>query len=134
MAKPSNPFVLQGAKILMAEDDDLVARVFRAILERFGGQVVRVSGGRAAIQAAHDHHFDVALLDLGLPDMDGTEVARQVNDLPCIALTGNDSAQHRQACEDAGMVGYLVKPPHPEALVQEIARHLAVGAHGAEVI
>lgn len=112
----------------MAEDDDLVARVFSAILERYGCYVVRVAGGKAAIEAARQGHFDIALLDLGLPDLSGIDVAREIHDMPAappmIALTGSDTQKDRDDCAEAGMVGYLVKPMRPDALASEIARHL----------
>ncbi|RYG37514.1 response regulator [bacterium] len=119
---------LAGTKILLAEDDDLVARVMSVILTRAGAEVARAVDGPSAVELAAERAFDVALLDLDMPRYGGVEVAREFVGMPnapaCVALTGSEREEDRARCARAGMVGYLVKPARPDVLIAEILRVL----------
>ncbi|RYG42081.1 response regulator, partial [bacterium] len=103
--------VLEGVRVLVAEDDDMVARIMTVILSRAGAEVARAADGPQAVEMASKGEFDVALLDLEMPRYGGVEATREIVDLPnppaCIALTGSQRDEDRQRCENAGMVGYL---------------------------
>ena len=100
--------------ILLIEDDELVARGIVAGL-RLHGLMVDWVGNAAAAQAALDgFHFDVCLLDLGLPDEDGMALLRRWRirgqSLPVLVLTARDAVEHRVEGLQAGADDYLLKP------------------------
>lgn len=104
-------------KILMAEDNQINALLARTTLTDAGYEVEVVGDGAAAVEAAQAERFDLILMDMRMPGMDGMEAARRiralgppVSETPIIALTANDDAQDRQACLDAGMDAFFTKP------------------------
>jgi CheY-like chemotaxis protein len=87
--------------------------------------VESVSDGYAAVEAAVTDAFDVALVDLGLPGIDGYEVVRRIRsklDLPVVAITGYGQPEDRQRSAAAGFVAHLVKPVAPAALDAVLGR------------
>ncbi|MBA4802371.1 MAG: response regulator, partial [Euryhalocaulis sp.] len=104
-------------KILMAEDNQINALLARTTLTDAGYEVEVVGDGAAAVEAAQAERFDLILMDMRMPGMDGMEAARRiralgppVSETPIIALTANDDVQDRQACLDAGMDAFFTKP------------------------
>ena len=103
-------------RILAVEDNVDVLRVQAALLRTMGHEVLPVSSGAEALAAAETFLPDVVLIDIGLPDMDGCELARRLRQLPTtraarlIALTGYGSARTKQEAEEAGIDEYFVKP------------------------
>ncbi len=102
--------------ILVVDDNADVADTLAMLLQAFGHSVQIARSGREAIAAATDSLFDVVLLDLGLPDIDGYEVARELRQLwgesapALVALTGYGDAESRQLSREAGMAAHLLKP------------------------
>lgn len=117
-------------RILLVEDSANLARVTRLLLEGCGQEVVGVAGdGPSAIQAALDHRPDLVLLDIGLPGMDGYEVAKQIRQYPqldhtlLVAMTGYGRPEDRRDSMRAGFDHHLVKPftlDSLEALLQSL--------------
>jgi signal transduction histidine kinase/CheY-like chemotaxis protein len=108
---------------LMVVDDNQDAANSLATLLRLQGHEVRVAyTGAAALETALDHRPDVAFLDIGMPGMDGYEVARRLRRQPGLegvllaALTGWGQKEDRRRTADAGFDHHLVKPPDPRAL------------------
>ena len=101
-------------RILLVEDDRMIGAGLRAALRQGGHAVDWVTDGRAADGALATEAFDLVLLDLGLPQLDGLEVLRALrgrgNDTPVIVLTARDALANRVAGLDAGADDYLVKP------------------------
>lgn len=118
-------------RILFADDDAAARNGFSEFLRRCGYDVVPVGNGNDALTAAHTSQIDVVVLDLGLPDIDGWEVARQLRaspataHLPIIALTGADLAHERVSALRAGCDRHLAKPCSPADLLAAIERTLA---------
>ncbi|HEU5181263.1 MAG TPA: ATP-binding protein [Candidatus Polarisedimenticolia bacterium] len=117
-------------RILVVEDNPDAARSLRLLLEK-QGHVVRVTGnGHEALEAVHSDLPEVLIVDIGLPEMDGFELARRVKadpklrDLALIALTGYGSEQDKRASAEAGFLHHLVKPADPEIL-EGLLRRLA---------
>jgi CheY-like chemotaxis protein len=120
--------------VLVVEDNKVNQIVITRLLEK-EGQAVSIAGdGRQALAAFETGKFDVALMDLQLPDMDGLEVTRRIRALcaskrqaqtPIIALTAHVLVEDRALCLEAGMSGYLTKPVRADALQQEIRKVLA---------
>jgi PAS domain S-box-containing protein len=114
--------------ILVADDNPFNQRVAILKLERYGHRVETVSGGRAALAAVAASEFNLLLLDVQMPDMDGFEVAAAVRAreaetgrrLPIIALTAHAMKGDRERCLSAGMDGYVSKPIRDEELWQAI--------------
>ena len=105
----------------MAEDSSLNQTLAVRFLEREGHAVTVVNNGREAVQALHRAEFDVVLMDVEMPEMDGLAATRSIrasesgqgSRIPIVALTSNDN---REQCLRAGMDAYLSKPLNPELL------------------
>jgi PAS domain S-box-containing protein len=117
-----------GIRVLLVEDHVDVATSLTMVLEALGHRVAVAHDGPGGLAAARAHHPDVMLVDIGLPEMDGYEVARRVRGDPAlagvvlIALTGYGLDQDRQRTRAAGFHHHLVKPVDPEALQDLLLR------------
>ena len=134
--EPANPRLLprpetvlsvgKGRRVLVVDDNADSAACLALLLGFQGYQVQIAPDGTQALALAGSFHPEVILLDLGLPDMDGHEVARRLREQEArpvllIALTGYSSEQDRHEAKEAGFDHYLVKPADPEVL-QELLR------------
>jgi len=101
-------------RVLLAEDDGMIAEGLKTALHQSGFVVDWMRDGRSAASALETSQFDLVLLDLGLPQRDGLAVLRELrqrgNSTPVIILTARDEIQHRVAGLDAGADDYIVKP------------------------
>jgi two-component system response regulator QseB len=99
---------------LLVEDDDSLSSGLRLALERARYTVERVKDGAEAVSALADNEFDIAILDLGLPRLDGTEVLarlrRSGNPVPVLVLSARDAVRDRILALDLGADDYLIKP------------------------
>jgi DNA-binding response OmpR family regulator len=104
---------IRSPRVLVVEDDEPIAEVLQRSL-RMEGYEVRTSGdGLAALDLAHAFVPDLVVLDLGLPGLDGIEVARRLrqrDDTPILMLTARDAVESRVEGLDSGADDYLVKP------------------------
>ena len=111
------------ARVLIVEDDDDIAQVLQRSL-RLEGYETRIAGdGEAALGAANDFVPDLVVLDLGLPKLDGMEVARRLrsaDDVPILMLTARDAVESRVEGLDSGADDYLVKPFERQELLARI--------------
>jgi CheY-like chemotaxis protein len=100
--------------ILMVDDNETIRRIQAAIVEKGGHHVRTASGGREALQLIKQQLFDVIMMDMQMPDMDGITTAREIRaqgvNTPIIAVTGNNELTDQQACQAAGMNRFLTKP------------------------
>jgi CheY-like chemotaxis protein len=98
------------------------------LLERMGLRAEVVGDGRAAVDAVGSGQFDLVLMDVQMPEMDGLEATRQIRSawpdrrLRIVGLTANAMAGDREACLAAGMDDYVSKPIRPEELEAAIAK------------
>ena len=111
-------------RVLVVEDDDEIAQVLQRSL-RLEGYDVRIAGdGEAALDAgARAFHPDLVILDLGLPKLDGIEVARRLraaDDVPILMLTARDALESRVEGLDSGADDYLVKPFERQELLARL--------------
>jgi signal transduction histidine kinase/ActR/RegA family two-component response regulator len=119
-------------RILVVDDSVDTVRAMEVILRLQGYQVVTATNGAVAIQTAIEFRPEIVILDIGLPDMDGFEVARELRRIPqsansfLVALTGYGTAQDRELARDAGFDQLLTKPVHPAMLFNVIAQGLAL--------
>ena len=114
-----------GLSILLAEDNPVNALLARELLRRRGHTVEQVSTGEAAVSACQRARFDVVIMDLHMPGLDGIEATRRIRAaeaaggsrrLPIFALTADALDTGRKACLAAGMDGFLTKPVDPAEL------------------
>ena len=124
---------LEGLRILFAEDVDINAEILADILEMEGVESERAENGQAAVDmfaASEAGYYDVILMDMRMPVMDGLEATRQIRALeredakkiPVIALTANAFEEDVRQCLEAGMNAHLSKPVDPELLTLTLAR------------
>jgi len=115
-----------GLRILLAEDNPINALLARSLLEREGCIVDRAANGREAVEAAAVSAYDLILMDVRMPLMDGlvATIALRARGLaaPVVALTADAFADDRKACLAAGMDDFLSKPLDPVALRAVLAR------------
>jgi two-component system sensor histidine kinase/response regulator len=124
----------RNLRVLLVEDNRVNQVVASTLLERHGHEVVVADNGRVALDALDEAEFDVVLMDVQMPEMDGyaaTAAIRQREEgtgrhLPIVALTANALQGDRERCLQAGMDGYVSKPFHVHSLLREMARALAV--------
>jgi DNA-binding response OmpR family regulator len=111
------------ARVLIVEDDQAIAEVVQRILRIDGYTTEIAADGATALDAASRFNPDLVILDLGLPQIDGTEVARQMrehSDVPILVLTARDALQSKVDGLDAGADDYLVKPFEREDLLARL--------------
>jgi CheY-like chemotaxis protein len=119
---------IRGARILLAEDNELNQQVAREFLAKGGLTVVIANNGQEALDAVQRQPFDVVLMDLHMPVMDGFEATRRIHalagleQLPIIAMTAAAMSQDRAASTAAGMVAHVAKPVDPQELADTLVR------------
>ncbi len=128
------------AQVLLVEDNETIRRAFAFLLEESGYRVLTAATGGEALAAVTRERPDLVLLDLGLPDVHGLEVARhlkrgeETRDIVVVALTGRALEADLAACREAGCAGCFVKPVDTQRLLREIAelmgREQGIGTKG----
>jgi CheY-like chemotaxis protein len=118
-------------RVLVAEDDAVNRMVVTKMLGQFDVDLRAVSDGVEAVQAAADGDYDVVLMDVRMPEMDGLTATRAIRapggrfeELPIIALTANAFPEDVKICREAGMSDFLAKPLRKPALVAALLRAL----------
>jgi two-component system NtrC family response regulator len=110
-------------RILVVDDDVGILRVFKSILEREGYVVETAETGMDALEKINNEKFDVCLVDVRLPDMDGTDILlNMVNDTKTIKIvvTGFSTGEVGKRAADYGADDFLVKPVKPEELIATV--------------
>jgi two-component system, sensor histidine kinase len=121
----AEPLPGRPRRVLLVEDNDDAREALCALLELDGHHVEAAAEGQQALEIAKTKNLEVALIDIGLPGLDGYEVARRMRALgrpaTLIALTGYGQPEDRQRAHDAGFDTHLVKPVDPAALTKVLA-------------
>jgi len=110
-------------RVLVVEDDDDIAHALQRSLRLEGYEVRLATDGEAALEAASAFQPDLVVLDLGLPKLDGIEVARRLrarDDVPILVLTARDAVESRVEGLDSGADDYLVKPFERQELLARL--------------
>ena len=122
---------LRHLRCLVAEDNPVNQKLVTRMLERCGHEVQLAATGRQAVEAASASEFDIVLMDVQMPEMDGLEATAEIRrredesgsgkHLPILAMTAHAMPGDREACLDSGMDGYLSKPLRLDHLMDAIA-------------
>ena len=121
------------ARILIVEDEEKIARFVTLELEHEGYQVEHAADGRTAVDLALERDYDLILLDVLLPQLNGMEVLRRVRkhkDVPVIMVTARDAVMDKVAGLDAGADDYLTKP----FAIEELFARIRVALKRAEAV
>lgn len=117
---------MEKLDILLVDDKLMMRKIQSEILQSIGHQVEVADSGNAAIEQAQKRPFDVILMDVQMPMMDGLQTTLRLREqgvaTPIIALTGNDSAEEQVRCLQAGMNGFIAKPIQLEDFYYHIAK------------
>ncbi|MCO1333474.1 response regulator transcription factor [Microbulbifer sp. OS29] len=113
---------MQPLKILLIEDNSAIARQIAEFLHAEGWQLDFSDSGRQGVRLALEHIFDLIILDLGLPDMDGLQVCEQIKakasvNMPVLMLTARDAIADKENGFGIGADDYLCKPFDPRELM-----------------
>jgi len=121
-------------RVLVAEDHPVNRAYLEAVLDKLGHEAVFKEDGDGAVRAMQQHEFDVVLMDLHMPGMDGFAAARAIRSMPSprgrvpiIALTADAFQASRDLARQAGMDGFLTKPAHLPQLREALERHSGIG-------
>jgi PAS domain S-box-containing protein len=136
--------IMRNWNILLAEDNLINRTLAETILTKQGCTVTSVENGLQALAMLKEHHFDVVLMDIEMPEMNGYEATRIIRrdeeenrtmHQPIIAMTAHAMRGDDRKCYDAGMDGYITKPIKPDSLFREIdhiLRDQAAAVHSTE--
>ena len=125
----------QTKQILIAEDDNFMRTLLEAQCRNLGMQTHAVPDGAEAVTEALSYQYDILLMDIQMPNLDGLQACKQIRQwemeqqktmLPVIALTASVLDEDKTAAKDAGMQGFASKPINFNALCFEIARVLGL--------
>jgi CheY-like chemotaxis protein len=126
-----------GCRILLAEDNHINQKVALGILRKLGHHADAVSNGLEALKALEALPYDLVLMDVQMPEMDGIEATRRIRmpsskvldrNIPIIAMTAHAMAGDREHCLSCGMDDYVSKPVSSRTLTEALARWLPITA------
>lgn len=121
---------LHGLKILLVEDNEINQQIAKELLEEEGVKVEIANNGKEAVDCVHADPFDIVLMDVQMPVMDGYTAAKLIRsdsqfvDLPIIAMTANAMAGDRDKCLAAGMNDHIGKPINPLVMFETIRKNI----------
>jgi signal transduction histidine kinase/DNA-binding response OmpR family regulator len=131
---------ISSLRILLAEDNALNQKVALRILDKLGYRADVASNGLEALEALEQQTYDVVLMDVQMPEMDGLDASRRICERwpdesrpRIIAMTANAMIEDREACFAAGMDDYLAKPVRPEELAEALSRARTYGPDRAQL-
>jgi len=119
---------LEGIKILLVEDNKINIRVASDFLSKWGAVITTASNGVEALKKINDHSFDVVLMDLQMPEMDGFEATTRIRELnidtPIIALTASALLDIKDKVTAIGMNDFITKPFNPDELYKKLLLYI----------
>ncbi|MBF0574114.1 MAG: response regulator, partial [Desulfamplus sp.] len=127
---------LSNAKILLAEDNIMNQKVALAMLRKSSITIDIANNGKEAVEAARKNHYDLILMDMQMPELDGIEATKIIRSchnnnlnskIPIVAMTANATIGDRQQCFDAGMNDYISKPVDSDELLLILSKYISSG-------
>ncbi|MDC6170850.1 response regulator, partial [Paucibacter sp. XJ19-41] len=134
---PSELSALRGARVLLVDDNDLNREMAAELLEGQGLIVVLAEDGQQALDRLDQARFDIVLMDMQMPVLDGLEATRRIRarpewaGLPVLAMTANAMRSDRERCLAAGMNDHIAKPIEPDELFAQLLHWLPARAGAA---
>lgn len=121
----------QGKKVLIAEDSSVIQNLTRKILELQRYEIHSVKNGKEVLEELEKQPFDIILMDLAMPIMDGMECTRKIRssdnpelkDIPILAVTGNAQNYTMEDFKEAGITDYVPKPLNFDQLVNLVKQY-----------
>jgi len=131
--------VLDGIRVLLVEDNELNQLVAENSLKHYNCMVTKADNGRIAVELLEKEQFDIVLMDIQMPEMDGIEATKILREemgikTPIIALTANAFKSEIDKCISIGMDDYITKPFAEESLIKIIDKHLKNKKSGSEAV
>ena len=120
----TNIIDLKGKHILLAEDNDLNAEIAMTLLSDYGLIVDHVSDGIACVKKVKENKYDLILMDIQMPNMDGyqaTQKIREFSDIPIVAMTANAFEEDKQKALSIGMNGHIAKPIDMDKVIKTLS-------------
>ena len=118
----------RGCRVLVVEDDDVSRTVLQKMLRELGFKPDGASDGEEALRKAARHRYDLILMDIQMPKMNGVQTTERLRTMkntlttPIVALSGDVAVNTRDQCHDAGMNGFLLKPLDPNNFIQVLKK------------
>jgi CheY-like chemotaxis protein/anti-sigma regulatory factor (Ser/Thr protein kinase) len=132
--------IVEGARVLVVDDHMVNRRAIELVLQSFGIQPTLAESGERALELLHSEVFDVMLMDVYMPGMDGRDATRQLRaadgpnrDIPVIAVTASATAKDWEACHAAGMNAHVAKPIDPSQLHAALSEVLPAATASSRV-
>ncbi|MDD2743862.1 MAG: response regulator, partial [Rhodocyclaceae bacterium] len=122
---------LAGHHVLIVEDEPINREIAGELLSDAGVSSDCAEDGRQAVERVRNNHYDLILMDMQMPEMDGLEATRQIRQLPgcamlpIVAMTANAFSEDRERCRVAGMTDFMSKPIDPDVLFATLLRNLS---------
>lgn len=121
---------MASKKVLIAEDSSVIQNIAKKVLEFQNFEISAAKNGKEVLKKLEDNSFDVILMDINMPQMDGMECARQIRALedaqkaaiPIIAITGNAQNYSMEDFKAAGINEYLPKPINFDSLIEMVRK------------
>jgi CheY-like chemotaxis protein len=141
ITRDSLPEKQRGAYVLLAEDNVVNQKLAVRLLEKQGHRVKVAANGREVLAAVGQEEFDLVLMDVQMPEMDGFEATIAIRaheqstgrHLPIVAMTAHAMQGDRERCLAAGMDGYISKPIDPKEFFEVVETHFAPVAERSPV-
>ncbi len=130
-ADRAKPVEKLNGRILLAEDTRIIQKLIGTLLHVAGAEVVIVENGAEAVSAASEEQYDLILMDIEMPNMDGREAAKQIRaegiNVPMIASTAHDCDSFREEALELGFDDVLTKPVDRQVLIDTCAKRIGSG-------
>ncbi len=128
MPGPMDTNNVGSLRVLLVEDSSISQKLIHELLSGEGHSVIFANGGRKAVQVLKKEKYDLVLMDLNIPEMDGFKTAEAIREneketggrIPIIAITSLSGPNVKEECMDAGMDGYISKPVDKAELLNKI--------------
>jgi PAS domain S-box-containing protein len=130
--EPGSPQNLKGLRVLVADDNEVNVYVLTNLLQKWSVEHDVVTNGRDAVERVQERHYDVVLMDLRMPELDGYAATRQIRalpaprfaSLPILAISASTRMGHQHDLDAAGFTEFVGKPINPDILFAKLARYL----------